>query len=220
MAGLFSKDFGECLRDNELFEFSHIRPFYEQIKRKKGSWDMDIRGSEVAKLLRDCNFSPRYLEEVNNLEDRAWKKGNILTDVKDLLKTTATPTSNRLNSIVKRDEHARWLVLFGERLGGYLTITEVSTSQIRNAYGLVKNLDLKLSTNSDNDEINPSDLRHIMLLKPRLAYAAKREGGGMNQLSEILGQAIHNFVKTAGDFSRFSQFFEAILAYHKAYGGK
>jgi len=42
----------------------------------------------------------------------------------------------------------------------------------------------------------------------------------MFTLSEILGNAIQNSVKTVGDFPRFSQFFEAILAYHKAYGGK
>ena len=217
---ILPQSFAIKLRDDDSFEYFHIKIFYDEIDRIRGAKDIEIRPNDMKLALQKSYIFNRYPNELKNISDQNWRKNELLNTRRDLLKTASYPLHDRLNSIITDDRHARWLVLFGERLGAYLALTGVSTSQIRNAYCLVKNLDFTLSTRSQQESIDPPLYRRMVLLKPRLAYAAKREGGGLNQLSEILGNAIQNSVKTVGDFSRFSQFFEAILAYHKAYGGK
>ena len=86
---------------------------------------------------------------------------------------------------------------------------KLSTSQIRNIYGAVKKMQMK-------GELDPHKL---LMLKPKLAYAAKRHGKGVNMLKEILTRAIDMVGDDQANFNRFVDFFEAILAYHKAYGG-
>ena len=68
--------------------------------------------------------------------------------------------------------------------------------------------------------------RELILLKPKLAYARKRSDGRkkeelFKQLEDALTTAIDAVdVKQPETFKRFCNFFEAILAYHKAHGGK
>ena len=86
---------------------------------------------------------------------------------------------------------------------------KLSTSQIRNIYGAVKKMQMK----------GGLDPHKLLMLKPKLAYAAKRHGKGVNMLKEILTRAIDMVGNDPANFNRFVDFFEAILAYHKAYGG-
>ena len=114
------------------------------------------------------------------------------------------------------------LVKEAERLGKQLA-RNLTTSQIRNIYGAVKKMQMK----------GELDTHRLLMLKPKLAYAAKRHGRGVDMLKDALTQAI-DFVerkqidlseeeqakKKQEKFNRFVDFFEAILAYHKAYGGR
>ena len=93
----------------------------------------------------------------------------------------------------------------GERLARNLT-----TSQIRNIYGAVKKMQMK------GGEL---DTHKLLMLKPKLAYAAKRHGGGVETLKDVLTQAIDLVEDDSKNFNRFVDFFEAILAYHKFYDG-
>ena len=86
---------------------------------------------------------------------------------------------------------------------------KLSTSQIRNIYGAVKKMQMK----------GGLDPHKLLMLKPKLAYAAKRHGKGVNMLKEILTRAIDMVGDDPTNFNRFVDFFEAVLAYHKAYGG-
>jgi len=178
----------------------------------------DPSSEDIQRFMRKAPIFVKYQKQQELFHSK--RKNALLNDIKTLMGLCSRPTDETLRSIIKEDKSARWMVLFGERLGAYLTLSGVSTSQIRKAYGVVKNLDMTLSTLPADAEMDMYSYRQLLLLKPRLAYAAKKEGGGMNQLSEILGKAIYESVKSVGDFSRFSQFFEAILAYQKAYGGK
>lgn len=102
------------------------------------------------------------------------------------------------------------LVESAETLGPYLKNLGLTTSQIRNIYGMVKRM-----------ELQGFDPHEFVLLKPKLAYAAKRaRTGGAERLKEVLTLAIDEVGNDAQKFSKFVDLFEAILAYHVAAGGK
>ena len=101
------------------------------------------------------------------------------------------------------------LVKEAEQQGQQLA-RNLTTSQIRNIYSAVKKMQMK------GGEL---DTHKLLMLKPKLAYAAKRHGGGVDTLKDVLTQAIDLVGKDKEKFSRFVDFFEAILAYHRAYGG-
>jgi CRISPR-associated protein Csm2 len=65
----------------------------------------------------------------------------------------------------------------------------------------------------------------LIFLKPKLAYIATKAGElGAKALRTVLDASIDEVKGGDGDkkakFERFVNFFEAILAYHKAAGGK
>ena len=99
------------------------------------------------------------------------------------------------------------LVRAAEDLGRRLA-RDLKTAQIRKIYGAVKKIQL-------SDEFRRNDL---ILLKPKLAYAAARKGE-VTALKEALTQAIDRVGNDPERFKNFVDFFEATLAYHKAAGG-
>ncbi len=104
----------------------------------------------------------------------------------------------------------RPLVEVAELLGPRLARGGLTTSQIRNIYGMVKQM-----------EMRGFDPNEFVLLKPKLAYAAARaDTEGARQLKGILTWAIDEVGNDEAKFARFVDFFEAILAYHKAAGGR
>ena len=99
------------------------------------------------------------------------------------------------------------LVVAAEVLGRKLA-RNLKTAQIRKVYGAVKKIQM-------SDQFNQNEL---IMLKPKLAYAAARKPE-VEDLKDTLTQAI-NQVDNSDKFKNFVDFFEAILAYHKAYGGE
>jgi len=93
----------------------------------------------------------------------------------------------------------------------------LSTSQIRNIFGEIKEMEMG-GFNKKYIE------KRLLLLKPKLAYAAARPGAkkGTRVLRDILTSAIDDVLEegiTKDKFENFCKFFEAILAYHRAAGG-
>lgn len=102
------------------------------------------------------------------------------------------------------------LVAMAEGLGPRLQQGRLTTSQIRNIYGTVKQMEMR--------GFNPDE---FVLLKPKLAYAAARaDTQGAKDLKDVLTWAIDEVGGDEAKFARFVDFFEAILAYHKAAGGR
>ncbi|HDG98518.1 MAG: type III-A CRISPR-associated protein Csm2 [Deltaproteobacteria bacterium] len=121
-----------------------------------------------------------------------------------------------IRQFIQSDESAKQMVEFADDFAGKIA-KSVSTSQIRNIYGTVKKLEMT--------GLNPKTYRQLLLLKPKLAYAKgranKRNKNAYERLETIIGQAIDAIdPNRAETFTRFCQFFEAILAYHKAHGGE
>lgn len=125
--------------------------------------------------------------------------------------TSSLVSNAELDQILAGD--AQTLVKVSERLGRDF-VNGLSTSQIRNIFGEVKRLQMR-------GEFDQQASRELILLKPKLAYQAGRHNTTkVPELAKVLSEAIDRVGSDQRRFENFVDFFEAILAYHKAHGGK
>jgi len=124
----------------------------------------------------------------------------------------ARPDMETIRKIIDGDTDL--LVQKAEEIGRELKNKDLKTAQIRNIYGTVK----KYEGQKFSAEKTVSELT---LLKPRLAYAAARERS-VELLRDVLCDGIDAVrgKRSEDSFKNFCKFFEAILAYYKAAGGK
>jgi CRISPR-associated protein Csm2 len=135
-----------------------------------------------------------------------------------------------IESIITDAASAEALVSYAEELGRSLKNKGLATNQIRALFGEVRRIEGEWSIDRQRA------LRRLVLLKPKMAYRARKERGqAVKMLVNVLDPAI-DFVVQAPDrpagaspgtgnnkddnFQRFVELFEAILAYHKAFGGR
>lgn len=100
----------------------------------------------------------------------------------------------------------------------------LETSQIRNIFGTVRQIEMNWPRQKATEQQNRDALRQLLLLKPKMAYQASRKQS-VKALQMVLNEAINKVSegdeeKARDRFQNFVDFFEAILAYHKAFGGK
>lgn len=126
----------------------------------------------------------------------------------------------------EEEKSAKLTVEWGDKLGAILVYRGLSTSQIRAIFGEVRQIEAKLKISQLQDTDGETKVwNKLRLLIPKMAYRAKKEGDGVKNLASVFEPAI-NFVidgepqKRLERFERFVNFFESILAYHRAYGGK
>ena len=149
-------------------------------------------------------------------------------------------SASTLNAVITKSDLAstKLLVEQAEALGKQLKRTQaisinsecrdsnLTTSQIRALFGEVRQIQAQLSSIDLSVVNHERALRKLILLKPKMAYRARRERGrGVEELTNVLDPAIDLVVGGADPktqeqrFQRFVDFFEAILAYHRAAGG-
>ena len=121
----------------------------------------------------------------------------------------ALPNDQTIKIIIDGD--TKKMVEKSKILGKHLKEEGLTTSQIRNVFGAVKKMEMK-----------GFQEKELLLLKPKLAYASSRPGAklGTKDLRTILSRAIDYVGDSPERFENFCNFFEAILAYHRAAGGK
>jgi CRISPR-associated protein Csm2 len=115
---------------------------------------------------------------------------------------------------------AKKLVEWSEHLGEFLARRGLTTSQIRKVFGEVRRLWME-AQKGWTDVLT----RKVHLLIPKLEYAARKEVAVkalravlVRSIREVLEGENHDEIRKR--FERFVEFFEAILAYHYAFGGK
>ena len=113
-----------------------------------------------------------------------------------------------------KDYCIRDLVNHAEQFGSFLNNKKLKTSQVRKFLDAINQLKTEMTKDNDFKRIETG----VVLLKPKLAYAAARQESA-KPLSEVMSKAIDK-VETTEDFERLVQFIESIIAYHKAAGGK
>lgn len=114
------------------------------------------------------------------------------------------------------------MIKFAEKCGKYMAPTgkgdqdALTNSQIRNVFGEIKRI--QAGTYEKNKAA-------FLLLRPKMAYNAGRgikNNGQMKygiQLFKKVFDAAAVEVKSESDYQNFVNLMEAILAYHKAFGG-
>jgi len=104
------------------------------------------------------------------------------------------------------------LVEYAEKAGRYMARRGLTNSKIRSIYGEIKRIQM-----SEFEKEKSA----FILLKPKVAYALGRDANneGLKLFKEIFDMSSAD-VTNQKCFQNFCNFMEAILAYHKAYGGK
>jgi len=125
-----------------------------------------------------------------------------------------------LQRIIQREDYesAAALVKTAEQWGGYLKDNKLKTSQIRTIFASVRQIEMLWPVNAPDSADARSAMTQLVLLKPKLAYQAGRTEE-VKPLADLLTRAIDLVGEDRANFQRFMDFFEAILAYHKAKGG-
>jgi CRISPR-associated protein Csm2 len=112
-----------------------------------------------------------------------------------------------------KDYPIRELVKHAAELGPELKQKRLETNQIRKFLDAMNQIKSEMASKSFEEmEIE------IVLLKPKLAYAAARQDA-VKLLNQVISAAIDH-VKSKEDFERLVQLMESIIAYHKAVEGK
>ena len=124
---------------------------------------------------------------------------------------------DKVVTIITRDE-PELLVREAEQAGRTLARQKLTKSQIRNIFGTVRQIELSWPTSASEEE-QKARIRELWLLKPKLAYQAKRQSA-VKPLADVLDVAIDQVDGRRDRFQRFVELFEAILAYHTSFGGK
>ncbi|MGY4707272.1 type III-A CRISPR-associated protein Csm2 [Candidatus Bipolaricaulota sp. J31] len=113
------------------------------------------------------------------------------------------------------------LVKVADNLGERLSRT-LKASQIRAIFDEAHRIGSLFRTGKVKEAVH-----RAYLLEPKMAYRAKRVGGGAEDLVRVLKEALKIVLERKTDaeevqrrYSRFLEFFEAIVAYHKAHGGR
>jgi CRISPR-associated protein Csm2 len=148
---------------------------------------------------------------------------------------TSRAIVDRITKFTNFSEYGiRDLVQDAEKLGEDLKQNRLETNQVRKFLDAVKRIKANLVDEvseeqnlpkpkpveqvKKNQKLSEANLIDIVLLKPKLAYAAARQRSA-EPLQSVLNVSIDR-VHTETDFERLVQFVESIIAYHKAAGGK
>lgn len=141
-----------------------------------------------------------------NKSESPEKSKDIAKEIQDAI------NNDKLISL--KDYPIRDLVKHAEEFGPYLKQQRLETNQIRKFLDAINRIKANLAEKSDFS----GQIDEVILLKPKLAYAAARQRAA-KPLAEVMSTAIDK-VRSREDFERLVQLIESIIAYHKAEGGK
>jgi len=130
-------------------------------------------------------------------------------------------SDTEMKTIISDPNGMDLLVKKANELASDLKKNNMTTAQIRALFGEVRQIEAEW----EMENKRPEAYRRLVLLRPKMAYRARKERGqAVKMLVEVLEKVLDqvtqaDVAKRDGNFRRFVEFFEAILAYHKAFGG-
>ena len=129
----------------------------------------------------------------------------------------ATINSADVKAIIVEGNTER-LIERAKEIGQALKDAGLSMAQIRGIFGTVRRIEMRW-TEKASKKTQEQAMRQLLLLQPKLEYQARRQKA-VKGLKNVLIPAIQQVQGDRTRFVRFVEFFEAILAYHVAAGGK
>ena len=134
---------------------------------------------------------------------------------------------NQIKKIVV-EGNVEALVDYADKVGKNLSDLKLTTNQIRNVFGAIRQIQMKWDTNPTQS------YREAVLLIPKLGYYAEREktskgskSHGMETFQNIFSPALKLLTETGltdnqkrDRLFHIADFMEAVVAYHKKHGGK
>jgi CRISPR-associated protein Csm2 len=105
------------------------------------------------------------------------------------------------------------MIDYAERSGRFMAQNGLTNSKIRSIYGEIKRIQMG---DFKNEKVS------FYLLKPKVAYALGRDpkNEGLILFKKIFDKCFSCVTDDSKTYLNFCNFLEAILAYHKAFGGK
>ncbi len=137
---------------------------------------------------------------VKNFSKKQESSTKPIVEENDILEIIEKTNNEKLNNIAKK---------LGEYYASGSEKNKLSSAQIRNILDRIQRM-------------KGYDKNQLQLLRPLLAYAAGRDQTPekkLKHLQEIIDRAIMK-VDNEEKFKNLRNFFEAIVAYHRYYGGK
>lgn len=130
-----------------------------------------------------------------------------------------------IHTMMTADESGKELVELAHHLAQTLVHNGLTRSQIRNIFTEARQIEAMWQMGGEHQI---AALRRLIMLKPKLAYQAARliqNRVDIQELQKKLSEAIDEVEKAPTEqkdksFERFMDFFEAVLAYHRAEGGR
>lgn len=137
------------------------------------------------------------------------------------------PNEKDIRRFIEQDD-PKGLIEAADAIGEKLAKKDkLATSQIRSLFGEVRRIKMNWTDDKDAEKARQS-YRQAALLKPKLGYQAERmknKTGGVQTLEKMLVPALDVVIEAPENnrrerFERLTDYFEAIVAYHKKYGGR
>ncbi len=143
----------------------------------------------------------------NNYQRNGFKKPNGF-DKETEINTICTEFKTKWIS----DKVDNEMVTFTEKAGKAMKQNGLTTSQIRNVYGEIKRIQV---AGFEKERTS------FYLLKPKMAYALGRDNRNLGlKLFKNIFDKCFDFVKDEKTYKNFCYLIEALIAYHKSFGGK
>lgn len=157
--------------------------------------------------------------ELNQYFEKSVSKDEKAEKAKRLAKQAFEQLKNQNPAQVLEEKKEDLLVEYAEIMGIVCVVKDLKTSQIRKFLDAVHKLDMQRQRGEGFER------EKVFLLKPKIAYAAGKKEE-VRPLMDVLSPCIDKVwttpdnAKSEEAFKKLVSFVEAIVAYHKFYGGQ
>jgi len=129
--------------------------------------------------------------------------------LKNLLSDIITGENKKVLDEIIQNGNAKMLNEFCTKFGEFCAKNALSTSQIRNVLDTIQRM-------------QKYDESRLELLRPKLAYVAGRNAKSAPIIKDYFQPLVDKAIQMVNkdNFENFRNFVEAIVAYHRYYGGK
>ncbi|NJE47539.1 type III-A CRISPR-associated protein Csm2 [Thermococcus sp. GR7] len=181
------------------------------------------RNFEERRYRQDTTLNNRNIEEVfekfNNL--KFWELQSSIRGNKEAINEVYKRIRSRFASFSEWDE--KEMLRNAAIVAAKAVVDDVHTTQVRKIIEMAKDVHIRFSIKQEEKEENvkkeiQSTARRMMMLLAYTAGKNKNVSNFANSLQPVLAWLLENPSKE--NFNRVYEFFEAIISYHRYFGGK